>query len=47
VGAGIATYLFLTSGASHAKEKASAAHRLRLAPQLAGDRVGLAASASW
>jgi len=47
VGAGIATYLFLTSGASQAKEKASAAHRLRVAPQLAGDRVGLAASASW
>lgn len=47
LGAGVATYLFLTAGAPEAKGEESAASRLRLAPQVAGDRVGLAASASW
>ena len=47
VGAGIATYLFLTSGAPEPKGHESAASRLRLAPEIASDRVGFTARGFW
>jgi len=47
VGAGVATFLFLTSGGPEPNSPASAAHHLSVAPDVASDRVGLAARASW
>jgi tetratricopeptide (TPR) repeat protein len=45
VGAGVATFLYLTGGAPARGEPT--AQRPRVAPQIAGDRIGLAASGTW